>query len=82
MNLNEFVLQISTQEKSISDLLIAPPESNLPVTNLHHEQRKDPKLAMFFDIFLQDEKGTRKSAALATNLDKVLYFVDHKKTAK
>ena len=39
--------------------------------NLHHEQRKDPKLTMFFDylendILPQDEKGARKIAALAT----------------
>ena len=87
MNLDEFVLQVSTQERNISHLHTASPEDNLPVNNLHQEQRKDPKLVVYFDylendILLEDDKEARKTAALATKfviLDKILYFFDHRK---
>jgi len=49
MNLDEFVLQVSTQEQSISHLLTASPKANLPLNSLNQEQRKDPKLVVFFD---------------------------------
>ena len=62
----------------------------MPESNLHQEQRKDPKLAVFINyledgVLPQDEKEARKIAALATKfiiLDKVLYSVDHKKTGR
>ena len=86
---DETVLQISTEEM-ISDLLAAPPQTSVLENDLYQEQRKDPKLAVFIHyledgILPQDEKEARKTVALATKfviLDKVLYFVDHKKTGR
>ena len=88
-SLDEIVLQISTEEK-ITDLLAAPPQTSVSENDLYQEQRKDPKLAVFIDyledgVLPQDEKEARKTVALATKfviLDKVLYFVDHKKTGR
>ena len=92
LNLDKFVLQVSTREQNISHLLTATqtPTDNVPVNNLHQKQRKDPKPVVFFDylennILPQDIKAARKTAALATKfatLDKVLYFIDQKKAGR
>ena len=89
ISLDESVLQISTKEK-ITDLLSSPPQTSVSENDLYQEQRKDLKLAVFIDyleggVLPQDEKEARKMVALATKfviLDKVLYFVDHKKTGR
>ena len=87
LNLDEFVLQNPRAEHFSST---QTPTDNVPVNNLHQEQRKDPKLVVFFDylennILPQDIKAARKTAALATKfaiLDKVLYFIDQKKAGR
>ena len=66
------MLQISTEEK-ITDLLCCPPQTRMLESNLHQEQRKNPKLAVFINyledgVLPQDEKEARKTAALATKL--------------
>ena len=90
MDLDEFVLRIGTEEKSITDLLTTPPQPSVSGGSLHQEQRKDPKLAVLINyledgVLPKEEKEARKTAAIATKfviLDKVLYFIDQKKTGR
>ena len=90
MDLDEFVLRIGTEEKSITDLLTTPPQPSVLEGSLHQEQRKDPKLAVLINylengVLPREEKEARKTVAIATKfviLDKVLYFIDQKKTGK
>ena len=90
MDLDEFVLRIGTEEKSITDLLTTSPQPSVSGGSLHQEQRKDPRLAVLINyledgVLPKEEKEARKTAAIATKfviLDKVLYFIDQKKPGR
>ena len=71
--LDEFVLRVSSQETSISDLFDTPVPTNVIQNDLHLEQRKDPKLKTIITyleegVLPQDEKEARRIVTLATNL--------------
>ena len=91
MDLDEFVLHICTEEKTndnVTNLLSTPPQLSIPDDSLCQEQRKDPKLAVLINYLEngalpKEENEARKMATLASKfvvLDKVLYFIDQKKT--
>ena len=91
MDIDEFVLQIGTEENNnITDLLTTPPQHGAPESSLYQEQKKDQKLAVIIDylengVLLKEEKEARKTAMIATKLvilDKVLYFNNQKKTRR
>ena len=92
-DLDEFVLHVCSEEKTndnVTDLLTTPPLPSIPDNSLYQEQRKDLKLAVLIEYLEngtlpKEEKEARKTAALATKfviLDKVLYFIDQKKTGR
>ena len=90
MDLDEFVLQIGTEENNVTNLLTTPLQPSAPEDSLYQEQRKYPKLAVIIDyleneVLPKEEKEARKTAMIATKfviLDKVLYFIDQKKTGR
>ena len=91
--MNLCCIYVCTEKKTndnITDLLSTPPQPSIPDDSLCQEQRKDPKLAVLINYLEngalpKEENEVRKTAALATKfviLDKVLNFIDQKKTGR
>ena len=83
-SIDEMVLEISTEEK-ITDLLAAL----MPENNLHQEQRKDPKPAVFIEYLEvgvpQRWEGSQKNCCTSYKVchsGQHVAFADHKKTGR
>jgi len=89
-DLDEFVLQVSSRETSIGELLNTPVTHQVIQSDLHLEQRKDSKLTIIIaylekGVLPQEEREAQKIVTLATNfciLDNVLYFIDNKRVGR
>ena len=87
--LDASVLQVISQELKIDELLSASPQTQTLQNEFIQEQKKDTQLRQLIDyiengILPDSDKDSRivSQALNFTIIDKVLYFLDHKKPAR